>query len=148
MPDHHSDPFIGHEFLVSLGDLGGEDQLVGGFHEVEGIGASIDVVEYRTGNERVPQARKLPGLRRFTNVTLKRGLIMDLRLWDWINGYPPEPRVVTITLLDQTRTPTIRFTLQRAWPCRWSGPHLHASSSLLAVESIELCHEGLQVHVL
>lgn len=147
MPDHHSDPFIGHEFLVSLGDIGGEDQLVGGFQEVEGLGASIDVIEYRTGNEKMPQPRKLPGLRKFTNVTLKRGLIADLRLWTWIDTYPPDPRTVTITLLDETRAPVMRFVLHRAWPCRWSGPHLHSTHSLLAVEAVELCHEGLHVDV-
>src|SRR3954471_8114127 len=90
MPDHHVDPLVGYGFLVSLG--GSEPQAVAaGFEEVEGLGASITVVEYRNDNERQSSVRKLPGLRKFDNVTLKRGLIMDLSLWQWFDTDPPTP---------------------------------------------------------
>ena len=144
---HDVDPFTSLNFLVALGDVGDPDQLAGGFSDVDGIGVFIDQVEYRVGNEKASAVRKFPGLRHYPNVTLKRGLLADTRLWDWINADPPDKRTVTITLLDEQRTPQVRFVLRQAWPCRWSGPHLSATHSALALESLELTHEGLDVHV-
>jgi conserved hypothetical phage tail region protein len=144
---HNTDPFTGYNFMVALGDIGGEDALAGGFQEVEGLGVSIDQVEYRVGNEKSSAVRKLPGLRRYSNVTLKRGFLTDTRLWDWIDTDPPDKRTVVITLLDEQRVPQVRFVLRQAWPCKWSGPHLNASSSQVAIESVELTHEGLEVRV-
>ena len=147
MPDHHVDPLVGYGFLVSL--AGGESEAVAaGFEEVEGLGGSIDVVEYRNGNEKEGAVRKLPGLRKYGNVTLKRGLISDLSLWEWFDSLPPDPRDVTITLLDESLTAVMRFHLKGAWPCRWTGPHLHAARSLLAVESVELTIRSLRLEVL
>jgi phage tail-like protein len=144
---HGVDPFTAYNFLVALGGIGGEDLIAGGFEEVEGLGVSIDQVEYRVGNEKSAGVRKFPGLRRYSNVTLKRGLLADTRLWDWISLDPPDKRTVTITLLDEERLPQVRFVLRHAWPCGWSGPHLHASHSGVAIEALELTHEGLEVHV-
>ena len=128
MPDHHVDPLVGYAFLVSLG--GSEPEAVAaGFEEVKGLGASIDVVEYRNGNEKESSVRKLPGLRKFDNVTLKRGLIMDSSLWEWFDSVPPDPRDVTITLLDEALDAVMRFHLHGAWPCRWTGPHLHGAEA-------------------
>ena len=62
---HNTDPFTGYNFMVALGDIGGEDQIAGGFHEVEGLGVSIDEVEYRVGNEKSSGVRKIAGLRRY-----------------------------------------------------------------------------------
>jgi phage tail-like protein len=144
---HTTDPFTGYHFMVALGDIGGEDTLAGGFHEVEGLGVSVDEVEYRVGNEKSSGVRKFAGLRHFSNVTLKRGFLTDTRLWDWIDTDPPDKRTVVITLLDEQRVPQVRFVLRQAWPVKWSGPHLLATSSQVAIESIELTHEGLEVHV-
>lgn len=143
---HNTDPLTGYSFLVALGD-GGEDEIAGGFQEVEGLSVSIDQVEYRLGNEKSSGVRKFAGLRRFSNVTLKRGLLTDTRLWDWINTDPPDKRTVVITLLDEQRNPQVRFVLRQAWPAKWFGPDLNARTSEVAMESIELAHEGLEVHV-
>jgi phage tail-like protein len=144
---HNTDPFAGFNFTVALGDIGGEDQLAGGFQVVEGLGVAIDEIEYRLGNEKTSGVRKFPGLRRYPNVTLKRGLLADTRLWDWIASDPPDKRTVVITLLDEERVPQVRFVLRQAWPRKWTGPELNASSSDVAMESLELAHEGLEVHV-
>jgi phage tail-like protein len=143
---HDTDPFTAFNFLVALGEIGGEDQISGGFQEVEGLGVSIDQVEYRVGSEKSSSLRKFPGLRRYPNVTLKRGLLTDTRLWDWINADPPDKRMVTITLLDEQRVAQLRFVLRQAWPCGWSAAGLMASHTALAVESVELTREGLEVH--
>ena len=147
MPDHHVDPLVGYGFLVSLGATEPE-AVAAGFQEVEGLGASIGVVEYRNGNDKESSVRKLPGLRKFDNVTLKRGLILDLSLWEWFDSDPPDPRDVTITLLDEALRSVMRFHLRDAWPCRWTGPHLHGAKSLLAVESVELTIRSLQLEVI
>ncbi len=89
--------------------------------------------------------RKLPGLRMFIIVTRKRGLTQSSELWDWLNSDPPERRNVLITLLDGQRTEVMRFVLRNAWPCRWTGPQLDAGSSAVVIESLELCHERLDL---
>jgi phage tail-like protein len=144
---HDTDPFTGFNFTVALGDIGGEDTLAGGFQEVEGLTVSIDELAYRVGSEKSSGVRKLPGLRRFSNVALKRGLLLDTRLWDWIATDPPDKRTVVITLLDEQRVAQVRFVLRQAWPVKWSGPDLNAKGNEVAIESIELTHEGLEVHV-
>jgi phage tail-like protein len=144
---HNTDPFTGFNFMVALGDIGGEDQLAGGFQVVEGLSVSIDEIDYRVGGEKSSGVRKLPGLRRYSNVTLKRGLLTDTRLWDWIDTDPPDKRTVVITLLDEQRVPHVRFVLRQAWPRKWTGPDLNANASDVAMESLELAHEGLEVHV-
>jgi phage tail-like protein len=144
---HDTDPFTGFNFTVALGGIGGEDMLAGGFQQVEGLGVSIDQLEYRVGNEKSSGVRKLPGLRRYPNVTLKRGLLRDTRLWEWIDTDPPDKRTVVITLLDEQRVPQVRFVLRQAWICKWEGPSLNAIGNEVAIESIELTHEGLEVHV-
>lgn len=143
---HNTDPFTGFNFMVAL-DIGGEDEIAGGFKEVAGLSVSIDEIDYRVGNEKSSGVRKLPGLRRYSNVTLKRGLLTDTRLWDWIATDPPDKRTVVITLLDEQRAPQVRFVLRQAWPCKWTGPELNATASEVAMESLELAHEGLEVHV-
>jgi phage tail-like protein len=147
MPPHDTDPFTGFNFMVDLGGIGGEDQPAGGFMLVEGLGVTIDQLEYRVGNEKSSTVRKLPGLRRYSNLTLKRGFLTDTRLWDWINADPPDKRTVVITMLDEQRVPRVRFVLHQAWICKWEGPELNAKGTEVAIESIELSHEGLEVHV-
>jgi phage tail-like protein len=144
---HDTDPFTGFNFIVDLGGIGGEDTPAGGFKDVEGLEVTIDVLEYRVGNDKTSNVRKLPGLRKFSNVTLKRGFLTDTRLWDWINADPPDKRNVVITLLDEQRASRVRFVLRQAWPVKWSGPDLHAKGTDVAMESLELTHEGLEVQV-
>jgi phage tail-like protein len=144
---HDTDPFTGFNFIVDLGGIGGEDTLAGGFKDVDGLEVSIDQLEYRNGNEKSSSVRKFPGLRHFSNVTLKRGFLTDTRLWDWINADPPDKRKVVITLLDEQRVPKVRFLLRQAWPVKWSGPDLHAKGNDVAMESLELTHEGLELNV-
>jgi phage tail-like protein len=92
--------------------------------------------------------QKLPGLNRYTNVTLKRGLTADLSLWNWIKSALQGTVVrasVAIILLDQSDNPVLTWQLKNAWPCRWSGPSLVAGSSEVAIETLEICHEGLEL---
>jgi phage tail-like protein len=144
MAHRSGDPYTRFNFTVDLGD-GLGDTPAGGFRKVRGLGSSIDPIEYRNGNDPEQHSRKLPGLRHYSNVTLKRGVLTDLRLWQWIASDPPDRRNVIITMLDAQRVPVLRFVLHDAWPCRWTGPRLNAKHSKVAIESLELCHERLEL---
>ena len=144
MPHHHGDAHAHTSFVVDLGDGSGA-LPAGAFGRVRGLGTTIDPVEYRNGNDPEMHTRKLPGMRHYSNVTLKRGITADLRLWQWISAEPPERRTVTITMLDEHQAPVLRFVLRNAWPCRWTGPKLNARHSVPAIETVELCHERLDV---
>lgn len=146
MAHRTGDPHARFNFVVDLGD-GTGDGPAGGFRKVTGLGARIDPIEYRNGNDPDAAVRKLPGLRHYDNVTLKRGVVSGIGLWQWIASEPPDRRNVTITLLDEQRVPVLRFVLHNAWPCRWVGPTLNAKGSDVAVEALELCHERLEVEL-
>jgi phage tail-like protein len=144
MPSRPGDPHLGFNFLVDLGD-GDSTTPQAMFSEVTGLGSAIEVVEYRLGGDPTSATRKLPGRRTFSNVTLKRGITTNLSLWQWISQEPPDRRDVTIVLLNERREPAIRFRLAGAFPVKVSAPDLNSRSSEVAIESVELCHEGLQV---
>ena len=116
--------------------------------EVTGFDASVDVIEYREGNER-PTPRKVQGLRKFGNITLKTGLIDTHALYDWLNpanekaAIPRNDVVITLLAEDMT-TPIATWQIEAAWPTKYTGPDLNATSSEVAFESIELAHEGLK----
>src|SRR5919106_1595139 len=99
-------PYGRFNFLIDLGD-GETDGPAAGFQECSGIGVEIDVVEYRNGNDKANTARKITGLTRVSDVTLKRGIIGSLALWQWLaqvrNGDQGAARIVTIELLSEDR---------------------------------------------
>ncbi|MGO9336163.1 MAG: phage tail protein [Terracidiphilus sp.] len=144
-PATRIDPYLAGNFLVKI-----EGLTATAFSEVLGLEAAIDVVDYRTGDLKENTPQKLPGLNRYPNVTLKRGLTGDLSLWNWIESALQGTLVrtgVTITLLDQSDNPVLTWQLKNAWPCRWTGPSLIANSSEVAIETLEICHEGLELVV-
>jgi phage tail-like protein len=136
-------PYLSFNFLV---DIGVGDEL--GFSEVEGLSGEIEVIEYREGADRVNAARKLPGLAKYSNVTLKRGITGRTDLFEWwtsVRDGQLQRRNVTITLLDEQRQPVFRWLLRNAFPVKIEGPSLHASANEVAIESLELAHEGLEL---
>jgi phage tail-like protein len=142
-----NDPYGAFNFLVSLGASGTDDQVAGGFAEVSGLETEIEYAEYRNGNDRVNNVRKIPGLSRTGVVTLKRGIIGDLSLFDWLKATRDgviDRRTVTITLLDEQRAPVCRWVLTNAQPSKWVGPLLSAgASNRVAMEELHLVAERL-----
>jgi phage tail-like protein len=137
------DPLQAGNFLVSIQGI-----TASVFSEVSGLEASIEVVDYRTGDLKENTAQKLPGLNRYSNITLKRGLTQDLSLWAWIDNALKgtlNRASISITLLDHADNPVLTWELKNAWPCRWSGPALVANSGEVAIETLEICHEGLEL---
>ena len=140
-------PYGAFNFLVSIGGGGGEDQVVGGFCEVTGLDSAIVYAEYRNGNDKQNHLRKIPTLNKTGDVTLKRGLIGDLRLFSWLNAVRDgayDPQTVTITLLDEARVPVCVWTLRIAQPKKWGGPTLAAEiAGSLALEELVLVAERI-----
>lgn len=142
------DPYSAFNFQVVITGVFDDGQAVrGSFAEVSGLDVSIEPIEYRNGSED-NTVRKMPGLKTFSNIVLKRGVIGDLAFWAWIKSVldgQVQRADGTITLLDENGQPVLRWKFRRAWPCKWTGPRLNAKGSDVAIETLELCHEGLEV---
>jgi phage tail-like protein len=119
------------------------------FQEVSGLDVEAQPIEYRHGDSAVFSTLKMPGLKKFGNVTLKKGSMRsDNQFWDWFNQIKMNTiqRVpVTISLLDEQGKPTMVWTLSKAWPTKITGTDLKAEGNEVAIETIEIAHEGLTI---
>jgi phage tail-like protein len=122
-----------------------------GFSEVSGLSMELAVVEYRDGASPDQHTIKMPGIRKFSNLVLKRGVQKnDIEFYSWINTIrlnTVERRDVTISLLNENHEPILVWRVRNAWPCKYSVADLQANSNDVLIESIELAHEGLEVVV-
>ena len=117
----------------------------GGFSEVTGFDASIDVMEYREG-DMVQTPMKIPGLKKYGNITLKKGLTDSVVMYEWlITGVdgPVDRKTITITSLDESEQPVASWQVINAWPMKYTAPDFNATSSEVAIETIEIAHEGM-----
>lgn len=117
----------------------------GGFSEVSGFDASIDVIEYREG-DMVQTPMKLPGLKKYGNITLKQGLTDSLVLYEWIiTGVEGsvDRKTITITALDEAGEAAASWQVINAWPIKYTAPDFNATSSEVAIEMLEIAHEGM-----
>ncbi|MCM1495497.1 MAG: phage tail protein [Bacteroides sp.] len=118
---------------------------LGGFSEVSGFDASIDVMEYREG-DKVQTPMKIPGLKKYGNITLKQGVADKDALYKWMEtGFEKDVnrQTVTITLLDINGEPAASWQVINAWPTKYTAPDFNATASEIAVETLELAHEGM-----
>jgi phage tail-like protein len=142
-PPKRTDPYAVFNFRVEIDGI-----VVGSFTEVSGLDSETDVIEYRTGDMRMNSSVKLPGLTKYPNIVLKRGLTKDLSLWQWrkavVNGQT-DRRNGVIILMDESRADVMRWQFRNGWPAKWEGPDLDASSSEVAIETLEIAHEGLEL---
>ena len=142
----HDDPYGASSFSVHLGS-----GVAAGFTEVSGLDTEMKVAEYRNGTAVEAHVRKVPGIHKVGDVTLKRGLIGAKDLFDWINqtrteGYKAK-RSVTIHLMDESRNgPVATWKLQGAIPLKYTGPTLAGKGGGdVAMEEIVLSCEGYLV---
>ena len=141
-------PYAQFNFLVDLnGDTAGPDA---GFQECSAISMSVDVIEYRNGNDKENAPRKLPGLNRVGNVTLKRGIIGSLSLYQWFdqtrNGDPNAVRDVVIQLQSEDRTAiAMSWKLRRARIIKHTSGPLNAKGTDVAMEELTLAYERLEI---
>jgi len=117
------------------------------FSECSGLCSEIEVIEYRSGGE-TGSARKLPGLRKFADVVLKRGITKDRELWDWhkaaLDGNV-QRKAGSIVLLDDGGQEVLRWNFRQGWPRKYEGPTLNAACSEVAIETLEITHEGFEL---
>ncbi len=142
VPRH--EPYPASNFRVEIDGI----PLKGSFSEVSGIQAEADPIEYREGTDPDSVVHRLPGLRKFSNIVLKRGIIGDLTLWNWMQNTlqgTVQRASMAIMLLDENQNEVMRWNFIRAWPCKWTGPALNAKSNEVAIETLEICHEGLEI---
>ena len=121
----------------------------GAFSEVSGLSKETQVVEYRDGLSKQYSTIKMPGMQKDNNITLKRGIFTgDNDFYNWWNTVSLntiERRDITISLLDENHEPVMTWKVKRAWPVKVESPGLKADGNEVAVESIELTHEGLTI---
>ena len=141
-------PYGAYNFVVELNDGTASDRALGGFSDVSGIGTEITLMEYRQGNDRESQVRKIPGLHKASDVTLKRGIMGMVNFYEWINTVRTDPtfrRNVSITLNDEQGNPVLRWNLINARPMKWTGPTLAGKGgSDVAMEELVIASEGFE----
>ena len=125
------------------------DGQVMSFQEVSGLDIQSEEIQYRHGDSKLFSPIQMPGIKKTGNVTLKKGIFKnDNKFWDWYNTIKMNTikRVpLVISLLDETGKPTMTWTLANAWPTKISGTDLKSDGNDVAVETIELVHEGLTI---
>ncbi len=141
-------PYGAFNFLVNLSGPFGPDEPLGGFSDVSGLGTELTVAEYRNGNERENHVRKVPGIHKVSDVTLKRGIVNSQDLWDWIDEArrtgPLAQRDVVITLRDEAGQDVQSWILRGVIPLKYTGPTLAAKGGGdVAMEELVLSAEAV-----
>lgn len=140
-PSEFTDPQLSHNFHVEILGISR-----GSFHEVSGLDSAVDVIEHREGGWN-QSPRKLAGQTKHSNIVLKWGLNVDRDLIDWhqkiVDG-DIERLDGSIVLLDRRGQETARWNFVRAWPAKYTGPSFSAEASDVAIETLELAHEGVR----
>lgn len=135
------DPYLNFNFLVEIDNI-----ARGAFHEVSGLDSTIDVVEHREGGRNTTPL-KLAGQTKHANIVLRWGMTIDDELYQWhktvVDG-TVDRRNGSVVLLDRRGSEVARWNFQRAWPSKYTGPSLSAEASDVAIESVEIVHEGLE----
>lgn len=143
MPDR-KDPYRGFRFIVEIDGI-----VQAGFSEVTIPEVNNEVVEYREGNE-PPTPRKLPGALKYGNVTLKWGITDSLELYEKWRKPVEEGKMkdarknIAIILMNEEGAPAARWEFQNAWPNKYKAPDLSSKGNDVAIESIEIVHEGMK----
>jgi phage tail-like protein len=152
------DPVLNHNFVISLVDSSSTlamvesaalsaifDVPLGGFSECTGLEMSLKVEEYKEGG-RNSAVLKFPTRVEWTNITLKKGMGAGTALWDWHYGFVEgrgKRRDGIIALLTDLHVPNNIWHFRRGLPVKYSGPSLNATQNNVAIESIEIAHEGI-----
>lgn len=135
-----NDPYRNFRFRL---DINGITQA--GFSEATGFHSTVDVIEYREGNDPV-HVRKLPGLTKYGNITLKWGITDSTDLYKWYEDITKgtiKRTMVTIVLLDETGKDKARWTFKEAWPSKYDAPNFNAKGNDTAIETLEIVFEEM-----
>src|SRR5215813_2169236 len=119
------DPYRGFNFRIEIGGI-----QRGGFREASGLDSSQDPIEYREGNFKELTAHKLPGLNKYSNISLKWG--------------KTERKNGSIILINEAGEEKLRWNFNNGWPTKWTGPSFNATGNEVAIETLEIAHEGVE----
>ncbi len=139
-------PYETYNFTVTIDDV-----PAAMFTECVLPSVTLDVVEYRQGNDAVNNVHKLPGLARYGNLTLRRGITSTLALWNWVDAFVQGTGIaepITVQLLDAKRNPVIEWKFTNCWPVKYELPVLSGHTSALAIESVEIAVDGMTMTVM
>jgi phage tail-like protein len=135
-----NDPYAQYSFILEI-----EGTTVAGFAEVGGLSMEQDIIEYREGSD-TASVRKLPGLRKYGNISLKRGYTQNRELWNWrkttIDGVT-ERKAGAVILRNEAGDPALRWEFREGWVSKYEGPALKATANEAAMESIEIAVEDV-----
>jgi phage tail-like protein len=142
-------PYVQFNFLVDLG-TGSTDGPDAGFQEISNVGMEVTVAEYRAGNHKENSVQKITGLNKATDVTMKRGVIGSLSLYNWLNqirnGDPAALRTVTIQLQSEDHAAVVQtWTLKRARIIKHVSGPFNAKGTDVAMEELTLAYERLEM---
>jgi phage tail-like protein len=136
-----NDPYGQFNFQVKIDGI-----IVAAFSEVSGLTSDTSIIEYREGSDNVGTVRKLPGLRKYNHIVLKRGWTSDNKLWTWrksvIDGQT-QRKTGSNVLLDESRSPVLSWEFCEGWPSKWEGPAVNAQTSEVAIETLEITCEDV-----
>ena len=137
------DPYRNSRFLVEIDGI-----VQAGFSEATVPDTTSDVAEYREGNED-PRMRKLPGLNKFANITLKWGTTDSVEMYNWrkqvmLGQMTKARRNIAIILMDEEGKPAGRWEFENAWPSKYDPADLNAKGNDVAIASMEIVHEGMK----
>ncbi len=149
-PVTRGDPYAAFNFQVIVTNVSDDGVAVSGaFTEVTGLEVEISPIEYRGGAEDIT-VRKIPGLKKFSNITLKRGITGHVGFWNWVveamNG-KVRRTAGSIIMLDENRQEVMRWNFTRGWACKFTGPSLNAANNEISMETLEICVEDLHLDV-
>jgi len=137
------DPYRGFNFRVEIDNV-----QVAGFREASGLSFTTDSVDYREGNDTPLHVRKLTGLRKYGNISLKRGITQNKELWEWyrnvVNG-TEDRRKGAIVLQDELHQDVLRWNFENGWISKWEGPAVNATGNDVALETIEITVEAVEL---
>ena len=150
MPKPPLYPFKKYNYRVEIDSID-----VPAFAEISGCDASVEVLEYREGSDPINSPRKLPGMTKYGNVTLRWGMSENKAFYEWVFGIvdgsrgTPDQRVQDVTIYLRGDNPSAKedlasWTLVNAWPCKYTGPDFNASASEIAFESVERAFEEMR----
>jgi phage tail-like protein len=142
----NKNPYSAFNFVVEI-----DSQQVAAFQEASGLDGENTPIEYREGADATNSVRKLPGIEKYPNVTLKRGISGSTVLWglrkevrDGGTAFPPTHNVV-IYLLNEQHAKVFKWTLTNAWCTKLTGPSLNAKGNEIAIETMELAHDRIDI---
>jgi phage tail-like protein len=138
-----NDPYRNCRFLLEIDGI-----TQAGFSEATIPDTTQDPIEYREGNE-IPTVRKIPGLIKYGNLTLKWGITDSLELYNWRKlveqgKWQDYRRNIAIILMDEEGSPASRWEFSYAWPSKYDSPDMNAKGTDIAIETMEIAHEGME----